>query len=77
MKITAEHLETMRALLAPILARVPVAQYMAENPSFSDKRVRWDYWHATGRDGLRFLCDVVYAYANDYHFDSALKHLVK
>lgn len=76
MKITPEHLETMRSLLRPVVARTPIAEYRAANPGFSEKRIRWDYWHATGREGLSFLCDVIYKYANDDHFDTALRHLV-
>jgi hypothetical protein len=76
MKIQAEHLAELQRTIDAVKVRVPVAQYQAEHPEFSAKRVRWDYFHGTGQEGLRFLCDVLYPYMNDEHMDTALKHVV-
>ena len=54
----------------------PVAEYRKANPTFSDKRVRWDYFHAAGKLALSFLCDTLYKYMNDTHMDTALKAIV-
>jgi hypothetical protein len=76
MKITEQDLITLRGFVTPVLARVPVNEYRAANPQFSDKRVRWDYFHAAGRPALSFLCDTLYKYMNDTHMDTALKSIV-
>jgi hypothetical protein len=67
MKITSQDFETLRGMIEPVLARVPVAEYRKANPTFSDKRVRWDYFHVAGRPALSFLCDTLYKYMNDTH----------
>ena len=76
MKITSEHLDTLRGFIAPVMARVPVSQYRADNPTFTAKRVRWDYFHAAGKPALEFLCRTLYQYMNDDHMDTALKAIV-
>ena len=76
MKITAQDFETLRGMIEPELVRVPVAEYRKANPTFSDKRVRWDYFHVAGRPALSFLCDTLYKYMNDTHMDTALKAIV-
>jgi len=76
MKIKPEDLQTLKALIEPILQKTPVSMYRQANPTFSDKRVRWDYFHAAGRPALTFLCDVLYEYMNDSHMDTALKTIV-
>lgn len=76
MKITPEHLETLRSMIMPVMQRVPVEEYRHNNPQFSDKRIRWDYFHAAGRPALDFLCNVLYPYMNDTHMDTALKSIV-
>ena len=76
MKITSQDYEKLKDLITPVIGRIPVAVYRGQNPSFSDKRVRWDYFHGTGRAGLDFLCDTLYKYMNDEHMDTALKSIV-
>ena len=76
MKITDSDLTTLRSFIEPVIARVPVAQYKASNPTFSDKRIRWDYFHGAGQPALRFLCDKLYKYMNDTHMDPALNTIV-
>lgn len=76
MKITDNDLSTLRGFIEPVMQRVPVSEYRAANPTFSDKRIRWDYFHAAGQPALRFLCDVLYKYMNDTHIDTALKSIV-
>lgn len=76
MKITPEHMATLRGFIEPVIARVPIAGYRASNPTFSDKRVRWDYFHGAGQPALRFLCDTLYPYMNDTHMDTALRAIV-
>ena len=76
MKINPQDFETLKRMIEPVMKRVPVAEYRAANPSFSDKRVRWDYFHGAGTVALSFLCDVLYKYMNDEHMDTALKAIV-
>jgi len=76
MKITPEDFATLKAMIQPVIERMPVSEYRAANPTFSDKRIRWDYFHAAGLPALTFLCDVLYLYMNDTHMDTALKTIV-
>ncbi len=76
MKIKPEDLDTLRTLLQPVIDRLPIAKYRAANPAFSDKRIRWDYFHAAGQPALKFLCNTLYQYMNDEHMDTALKAIV-
>ncbi len=76
MKITPKDLDTLKKFIQPVMERIPVAEYRAANPQFSDRRVRWDYFHGAGNDALRFLCDHLYKYMNDTHMDTALKAVV-
>ena len=74
MKIQSEHFEHMKAAIEATMVRYPVSQYKSENPTFSDKRVRWDYWRAAGL--LSWTCDTLYKYLNDEHIDTALRAIV-
>jgi hypothetical protein len=76
LKITPEHLERMRALLTPLVARKAVSAYRAEHPEHSEIRILWDYWNSTGREGLEFTCHTLYAYLNDDHITSALRTIL-
>lgn len=76
MKIKPEHLAALQAMIQPVLERTPVAEYRKANPTFSDKRIRWDYFHAAGKPALSLLCDTLYKYMNDTHMDTALKAIV-
>lgn len=76
MKITPQDFDKLKGFIEPVMMRLPVAEYRTANPQFSDKRVRWDYFHGAGKDALRFLCDHLYTYMNDTHMDTALKAIV-
>lgn len=76
MRLKPEDMQELRRLLVPVIDRMPVPEYRRLHPDFSDKRVRWDYFHATGREGLAFLCQTIYSYANDAHLDTALKSIL-
>ena len=73
MKIQPEHFAHMKTEIEKTMLHFPVAQYRAENPTFSDKRIRWDYWRAAGL--LTWTCDTLYKYLNDEHIDSALRSI--
>ena len=75
MKIQPEHFQHMKDAIESTMQRVPVEQYKAANPTFSDKRIRWDYWRASGL--LTWTCDTLYKYMNDEHIDTALRAIVK
>lgn len=74
MKIKSEHFDYLKAAIEPIMARTPVAEYRAANPTFSDKRVRWDYLWAAKLS--TWISDNLYSYMNDTHIDTALKAIV-
>jgi hypothetical protein len=76
MKIKAEHFATLKSLIEPVKAQTPVPEYVKANPTFSPKRVRWDYYHAAGKDARELLCGTLYQYMNDDHMDTALKAIV-
>jgi len=76
MKITDTDYAKLVDLIKPVMDRMPVVDYRTMNPGFSDKRVRWDYFHAAGVTALKFLCDDLYKYMNDTHMDTALKSIV-
>lgn len=76
MKITEHDLKTLKQFIMPVLEKTPVSEYRAANPAFSDKRIRWDYFHAAGKPALSFLCTHLYTYMNDTHMDTALKAIV-
>lgn len=76
MKIKPEHLAELKALIEPVKERIPVQTFVRDNPNLSPKRVRWDYFHATGSKGRDLLCATLYQYMNDDHMDTALKAIV-
>ena len=76
MKIKAEHFATLKSLIESVKAQTPVSEYAKANPTFSPKRVRWDYYHATGAAGRELLCGTLYQYMNDDHMDTALRAIV-
>jgi hypothetical protein len=76
MKITPTDFKTLKGLLQPTLDRVSVSEYRKDNPTFSDKRVRWDFFYGAGAPARLFVCDHLYTYLNDTHIDTALKAIV-
>ena len=80
MKIKPEHIEFMRAKIAPLDTPERRAIYKAQG--LSDKRYRWDLVYLTDKpsyaEGLtKYICDVLYEYLNDTHIDTALRTIVK
>ena len=83
MKIKPEHLQHMRdAIQAVVVKHGPekLTAYraqLASDPRVKDldKRYRWDLFHAAGL--TRYACDVLYAYMDDTHIDTALRSIVK
>lgn len=73
-KITTEHYVHMKQAMAEVAARVPIAAYRAANPTFSEKRIRWDYSYAAKLSP--WVCQNLYSYVNDEHIDTALRHIV-
>jgi hypothetical protein len=76
MKITSEHLERLKSLLEPVIAKYPISEYRRTNPEFSDTRVRWDYFWASDFPTKNALMNEIYEYANDTHLNTALKAIV-
>ncbi len=82
MKIKAEHLTRLEALVKVGVTRIPPPQaYMSRDPSIRGidkvvcplKRHRWDALYAVGGTEHRDLLLEVYEYANDAHIDTALR----
>ena len=72
MKITTEHLDYMRAAIAPHDTAERRATYKAGG--LSDRRYRWDLSYAAGLSS--WMASTVYQYANDEHIDTALRSIV-
>lgn len=67
MKIKKEHYEYMKAQMTPVMQEIPKPEGM------SDKMYRWG---VASRAGLvTYMCDVLYAYLNDEHIDTALRKI--
>lgn len=78
MKIRKEHLETMKAAIAPLAPLFPahVEAIKAEGKSNDvAKRLRWDAARAANL--IPFFCNTVYLYANDDHIDTALRFVMR
>jgi ubiquinone biosynthesis protein COQ9 len=72
MKITQEHLDQLRALVAPLDTAQNRKAY--RSAGLSAMRYRWDLlWAAKAP---RELWDAMYRYANDTHIDTALRRIV-
>jgi hypothetical protein len=78
MKITPEHLEILKARVAH--HDTPERRSVAIKANHSDKRYRWDLTYVDNsneeKSATRFICDVLYKYANDVHIDTALRQIV-
>lgn len=83
MKIKPAHLQHMRDAIAATMAKhgpEKLAAYraqLASDPRVKDidKRYRWDLFQAAGLG--RYSCDVLYAYLDDAHIDTAIRSIVK
>lgn len=78
MKITPQHFDHFRSLVAPF--DTPERRAEAIENGYTDKRYRWSLTyivHSTDpQSATRFICDVLYVYLNDTHIDTALRALV-
>jgi hypothetical protein len=72
MKIKPEHLEHMRHAIGNASKAPCWNTYKAAG--LSPKRWRWDVAYSAGLNS--FLCAEIYTYANDEHFDTALRHIL-
>ena len=79
MKIKPEHVEYMRqemqAALTREISRIGEQKLREWRSQVSEKRFRWDLARAAGLLP-RWICDYIYPYANDTHFDTALRRIV-
>lgn len=72
MKIKPEHFEQMKKT---ILANSRAPTWPTyRNAGLSEKRWRWDIARQSGL--IPFLCETIYPYANDDHFDTALRKIL-
>ena len=79
MKIKSEHVDHLRGEIAKVLEQFPDAVEAYETGNFHNsdrvkdlqKRFCFDLLHAA--DMHRYVCDVIYKYANDAHLYTALK----
>lgn len=74
MKIKPEHLEHMRAAIAPLLAKHPEAPAQYKAAGLTPERYRWDVLHAAGL--TPWICKNLYSYLNDSHVDTALRAIM-
>lgn len=87
LKITNEHLETLRAAITPLDTRSRREQYIrGEFPRAAltknlAMRYRWDLlWAAVDTPAFptsKWVCDNLYPYLNDEHIDSALREILR
>lgn len=85
MKITSEHYNVLKdGIIAlgidKIKAHKQDLPFMTPAPKNLNKRIRWDCFHATGikiGDGIGQDGLPLYAYLDDRHIDTALKHIMK
>ncbi len=80
MKINAEHYSHMRNAIARIATPEKIAahrQFIVNEGKAKDveKRLRWDLSYYAGL--TPYICDNVYAYADDSHVDTALRAIVR
>lgn len=72
MKIRPDHVEYMRARVAPL--DTPAAREAYKAAGASHKRYRWDLSYAARL--TPWVCAEIYPYANDDHLDTALRAIV-
>jgi hypothetical protein len=73
MKIKPEHVEHMRAAIAPFDTSFHRGRYAAAG--LSTTRYQWDALRHAGL--MPWLCDTLYTYANDTHIQTALNRIIK
>lgn len=74
MKIKPKHYAYLKAKLAPFAGEIEkrrAAIIQEGRAKDVEKRLRWDLMYAAGLTG--WLCDEIYKYADDTHFDTALR----
>ena len=74
MKIRAEHYEHMRSEMVKALATLDPKRVAAYRAEVTPKRFRWDLVRGAGL--VPFITGTLYAYADDTHIDTALRHIV-
>ncbi len=82
MKMTKEHYNTLRALIAELLEQYPDTPMHYRNGNFPrahavknlNVRFRWDLFFASTNTSFR---SALYDYLNDAHIDTALRRIVK
>jgi hypothetical protein len=78
MKVTAAHLDAMRAVVRPLDTETRRDAYRAgrfmrsERTQDVNRRYRWDLLHASRFD----ICGELYPYCHDGHIDTALRAIV-
>lgn len=72
MKIKPEHVQHMREALAKWNTDFHRSRYAAAG--LSTKRFQWDAVRAAGL--IPWICDTLYAYANDDHIQTALNRII-
>ena len=72
MKILPEHVAHMRAAIGRASTAPTWDQY--QRAGLSAKRWRWDVARIAGL--IPWFCSTLYAYANDDHIDTALRHIL-
>lgn len=80
LKITPEHLATMRGAIQPLDTVDRRLQYSnrlfprADRCLDVNKRYRWDLLWMAFKE--KWVCDTLYPYLNDTHIDSALRSII-
>jgi len=76
MKITQEHFNTMRDMVAKLDPKSVKGYYdSCKEDNLSDIRIANDIWRVTPKS-LQFTCDTLYNYCNDDHITTALIKLM-
>lgn len=80
MKIKPEHYNRMLAAFALNYTQAYVARYREQLKTDArvkelEMRLRWDLLHSAV--GSKWICDMLYPYANDDHIDTALRAVMR
>ena len=78
MKIQPDHLKILSAAIGQVRRDYPQATLQHyKDKNLTAKRWRWDLFHAADQVSLPdgFITKVLYAYLNDTHIDTALRHI--
>jgi hypothetical protein len=77
MKIIPDHYAHMKSAIEPLAGQIEERRAaIVEEGRAKDveMRLRWDLMYAAGL--TRWLCDVIYPYADDTHVDTALRRII-